>query len=236
MAHFGTVPSSENGSPPAGYPRSDAVCASEVRPAAENRPGNATANHTVPSNPKAISWDPSTDSYWSKWQSDLNHVTGDYTGTTDEILQWGACKWGIDEDLLRAVAVVESDWRISTVGNNCGVAGEASYGLLQIMNENCSGQTVHGGWPDTQNDTAVGVDFFGAWVRACFDGAFYDGGQWLYNGQTIAQVIAAHGMDYALWGCIGAWNSGAWYDAQAQSYISAVQSDYSSKPWLKPGF
>ena len=53
---------------------------------------------------------------------------GNFTGTTTEIFQWAACKWGIDEDTLRAVAVQESDWHQSAVGDNCGVVGEASYG------------------------------------------------------------------------------------------------------------
>ena len=32
----------------------------------------------------------------------LCNVTGNYTGTTDEIVRWAACKWGIDEDVVRA--------------------------------------------------------------------------------------------------------------------------------------
>ena len=64
----------------------------------------------------------------------VSRVDGNFTGTTDEILQWGACKWGFDEDLVRAVAVVESWWRQSTVGDN-----GASYGLLQVRT------TVHTG-------------------------------------------------------------------------------------------
>jgi hypothetical protein len=31
---------------------------------------------------------------------------GDDEGTTDEIIQWAACKWGIDTDVVRAQAVV----------------------------------------------------------------------------------------------------------------------------------
>jgi hypothetical protein len=73
-------------------------------------------------------------------------------------------------------------------------------------------------------------------MRACFDGAFYNGGSWLYDGQTIAQVIAQNGEDYALWGCVGSWFSGQWYDSGAQNYIAKVQTDYESKPWLNPGF
>lgn len=233
--YFSTVPSSETGTPPAGIPRSDATCAAEVTPEPENRTQNTTANHTVPSNPASITWSPSLD-YWSDFVDDRNQVTGDFKGTTDEILQWTACKWGIDENIARADAVIESDWIQSTLGDNCGTAGEGSYGLLQVTNKDCSGNWVHGGWPYTQDDTALDVDYWGARLRACYDGAFYNGGQWLYNGQTIAQVIAQHGQDYALWGCVGAWFSGGWYDSGAQNYIAKVQADYASKPWLKPGF
>jgi hypothetical protein len=234
-SYFSTVPSSQNGAPPAGIPRSDATCASWVRPAPENRPQNTTANHSVPSDPSTVGWNPGL-SYWSKFVADRNLVTGNYTGTTDEILQWVACKWGIDEDIVRADAVVESDWIQSTTGDNCGASGEASYGILQVKNKDCSGKEVHGGWPYTQNDTALDADYWGARLRACFDGAFYDGGYWRYNGQSIAQVIAAHGQDYALWGCVGSWYSGSWYDSGAQGYITSVQNDYQSKPWLNPGF
>ena len=174
--------------------------------------------------------------YWTDFIADRNQVTGHFVGTTDEILQWVACKWGIDENIVRADAVVESYWVQATVGDNCGVAGEASYGILQVKNADCSGRVVHGGWPSTQDDTALDADYWGARLRACFDGAFYDGGSWLYNGQTIAQVIAQHGQDYALWGCIGSWYSGSWYDSGAQNYIATVQGDYESKPWLSPGF
>ena len=93
-----------------------------------------------------------------------------------------------------------------------------------------------GGWPYVQNDTALDADIWGARLRACYDGAFYtNGSSWLYNGQTMAQVIAQHGDSYALWGCIGSWYSGQWYDSGAQSYIATVQSDYASQPWRSLG-
>jgi hypothetical protein len=45
---------------------------------------------------------------WDTWL--LQRVTGHYTGTTDEIFQWAACKWGISDNVLRAIAVRESTW------------------------------------------------------------------------------------------------------------------------------
>jgi hypothetical protein len=232
---FATVPSSEAGSPPAGIPRSDATCAAAVQPEAEVRSQNTTANHTVPPSPSSVNWGTALN-YWSTFvNDDRAKVTGDYTGTTGDILQWVSCKWGIDVNLVRADAWIESNWIQSTEGDNCGTAGEGSYGILQVKNQDCSGDWVHGGYPYTQNDTALDADYWGARLRACFDGAFYNGGSWLYNGQTIAQVIAQQGEDYALWGCIGSWFSGNWYDSGAQSYIAKVQSAYSSQPWLSLG-
>ena len=36
--------------------------------------------------------------------SGFNLVDGDFAGTTDQLIQWAACKWGIDEDIVRAPA------------------------------------------------------------------------------------------------------------------------------------
>lgn len=32
------------------------------------------------------------------------YVDGNYRGTTDEIIQWAAAKWGLNTNLMRAVA------------------------------------------------------------------------------------------------------------------------------------
>ncbi len=48
------------------------------------------------------------DPRWDHWL--LPRVDGQFRGTTDEILQWGACKWGLPDNLLRAIAVRESTW------------------------------------------------------------------------------------------------------------------------------
>ena len=44
-------------------------------------------------------------------------VTGAFTGTTDEIIQWAACKWGIDEDVVRAQAAKETYWTQDHLGD-----------------------------------------------------------------------------------------------------------------------
>jgi hypothetical protein len=212
-----------------GLPRSDATCADKVNLSTwEPITANTTANHTVPT--AAVPWsNEGIPPSFTKWYVDRAQVTGNYTGTTDEIIQWAACKWGIDPDLMRAVAVQESDWHMSSVGDYCGVAGEASYGLFQVKNKNCQGQGDWGGWPDTANETGLNADFYGAQLRACLDGYFQG---WLYGGSTISQIISSNGFEYAEWGCVGAWFSGDWYDSGAKNYITGVQKWLANRTWL----
>ncbi len=96
--------------PPGGTLPSEATCASLVQPSSwEPRPDNTSANHTVPTSVQldgvapwneAVGVDPRADAF-------RKEITGHYTGTTDEILQWVACKWGVPVDVVRAEAVVE---------------------------------------------------------------------------------------------------------------------------------
>jgi hypothetical protein len=174
------------------------------------------------------------ESYWSLWVAKRNNVTGNFKGTTTEILQWAACKWGIDEDLIRADAVQESNWHQNELGDVCGPVGEASYGILQVKNLDCSGSPVHGGYPQTQQSTALNADWWAAHIRSCYDGDFYDGGSWLYNGQTVDQIAAVNGWNYVLWGCIGFHFSGDWNPTQ--QYVQQVQQILAAKPWTQPNF
>ena len=52
----------------------------------------------------------------------------------DEVFQWVAAKWGLSPDVVRAVAYVESRWRMSMAGD-----GGVSFGLMQVKS------TVHQG-------------------------------------------------------------------------------------------
>ena len=95
----------------------EAACARSVhRSTWEPRPANAAPNHrTFPVDRvhhslavRPVAVESSYDKRWDRWL--LARVTGHHTGTTDEILQWAACKWGIADNVLRAVAVRESTW------------------------------------------------------------------------------------------------------------------------------
>jgi hypothetical protein len=41
--------------------------------------------------------------------------------------------------------------------------------------------------------------------------------------------------DQMLWGCMGDWFSGAWYDAGAVHYIAEVKQDLADRTWSQPG-
>ncbi len=60
--------------------------------------------------------------------ADFQTVTGSYSGTTDDIFRVYACKWGIDEDLVRAQAWSESGWHQDCAaahgGTGCNEGGD----------------------------------------------------------------------------------------------------------------
>jgi hypothetical protein len=206
---------------------SDAECAARIRPAPEIRPGNKTYNetrgHPVANPPAPI----------------YARVTGDFTGTTDEIIQWAACKWGFDEDVVRAQAAKESYWTQTAAGDltsdpaGCapghaigadGHPGQCaeSVGIMQV-------RYPYWPWafPDAGTSTAFNLDVALASRRSCFEG----NEAWLNTTQR--------GRDYAsgdLWGCIGNWYSGRWYDGPSNSYISAVQDNLNTRIWERPDF
>lgn len=96
---------------------SDSQCAARVHHSTwEPRPENYQQNHTTPA-PGAMAASFASrprnrghtyNPLWDTWL--LPRVDGRFTGTTDEILQWAACKWGLPDNLIRADAAVESTW------------------------------------------------------------------------------------------------------------------------------
>jgi len=177
----------------------------------------------------------------SVWSQDLYiyapRVDGRFSGTTDEILQWGACKWGLDEDLLRARAAEESGWRQSTLGDRtsdqrlCNSFGAAapcyqSFGILQIKASVGEGYLTT--YPYSLNSTAFNVDFSSAWLRGCLEG--YD--SWLNEDAPKDRPYVSGD----LWGCVGAWYSGRWHDRGAEAYIDTVKKHLAHKVWLKKDF
>ena len=96
---------------------SGAACAGLLhRSTWEPRRDNTKRNHIVPNASavhrafaeRPVAGGDSYDKRWDKWL--LQRVDGQFTGTTDEIFQWGACKWGLSDNILRAIADQESTW------------------------------------------------------------------------------------------------------------------------------
>ena len=220
QAGFGTLP------PGASLP-GDERCAATVSAATETVPANIPFNEVagtqrLPSDFFAPdSGDPRANTVIAA------RVTGAYTGTTRQILQWAACKWGIDERFVRAQADVESGWRQTRVGDwsddfvHCvpghgpgkdGLDGQCpeSFGILQVRY-----QYYAGAFPAAIASTAFNVDAAYAVWRACYEG--YE--TWLAETAPPDHPYRAGDA----WGCIGRWYSGQWYDSSAEEYISAVR-------------
>ena len=187
-------------------PLADAAAASRVNDSRwEPRPGNAAANRRRPSDAQLAEFRRRSEMVYRR------HVTGGFRGTTDEILQWAARKWGFDPDLFRAVAAVESYWKMSAVGD-----GGLSFGIFQMK------RTYHCCVPLSSKYTAFNADYYGAILRA-----YYDGRQtWLND---VERGERYRGGD--LWGSVGSWYAGRWRTEAALGYIRRVQRTLRDEPW-----
>ena len=283
---------------------SDSQCAAQVHYSTwEPRTENAQQNNTKPApgamaaafaarpRAKGGSYNP----LWDSWL--LRRVDGQFTGRTDEIFQWAACKWGLPDNLIRATAVEESTWfqylhfpsNASYGGGGggscywlygCGDAfsspttasiaycnGIATQGVLSSEIHNYQKDPVtgagrypytpttglcpktfsilgvmswddpawqapypayagnqNGTFPFTRDSTAAAADYFGAYIRGCYEGWAY----WL----TSSGPYAAGD----LWGCIGSWYAGDWHSSAANTYLANVQRDQNTTIWLTPVF
>lgn len=220
-------------------------CESEVaQPRWEPRPENQQQNQTIPTPSQLQSFHAQPLNFeGGPPASDFARVNGDFRGTTDQILRWGACKWGLDEDLLRAIAINESGWKQATKGDyvtsrtDCqagnwngwdGAGCFQSYGILQVKVQS------YNAWPMARDSTAFNVDFTGSYLRACMNGDV----KYHYR-QTALPGYPEYGnatADQMLWGCVGGWFSGGWYDSGAVEYISKIKPILAHRQWLKPGF
>jgi hypothetical protein len=196
--------------PPRSALPTDAQCAARVRPAAEVRSQNATYNQTK-------GFGPPINPPWPLY----NRVTGNFTGTTDEIIQWASCKWGIDEDIVRAQTAKESWWLQSANGDN----GD-SWGLMQVRHPYFD-FAFNNDVGDAKTSSACNLDIALAARRNCFEG----NETWL---NTVPHTGTYAAGD--LWGCVGTWFSGRWHDAPADQYMAEVKTYLSQRIWETPNF
>jgi hypothetical protein len=228
---FGTLP------PGADLP-SGAQCARWVRasPNPEIRPANKVFNYTTGQR-VGPGFFPGGDSPQVKALA--SRINGDFTGTTEEILRWAACKWGINQNVVFAQAAVESWWQQDQLGDwgtqatLCppgrglgadGTPGKCpqSYGILQNRYP-----FEEASWPGIATSTAMNADAAYAIWRSCYDG--YE--VWLNSEPRGRQYHAGD-----LWGCVGRWNAGSWYTPQANAYIRLVKEYMRERIWEEPDF
>ena len=176
------------------------------------------------------------------------------TPTTDEIVQWAACKHGLDPNLARAQAMQESGWQV-----------DRAYGDFSYDPAHCHPDYPIG-WdppeiefnpPDScpesfgltqvryrfdaaafENDnailsTAYNADYaWGLW-RLCFNGPGSGNPldfAWLNTVERGSQYAAGDAL-----GCMGVWYSGRWHTAAANDYIARVHAIYLNKSWPGTG-
>lgn len=182
----------------------------------ETRPMNTAANSTVPR--RALPG-------WPSWAFDdssyRRHVNGRYAGSTDQILQWAACKWQVPVDVLRGVAAQESWWDATTIGDE----GQ-SFGLMQVKVGAATNTGVTVGMAQA---SAWNVDYYAATLRACLDGHMV---LWRDHPELTSRAYTSGD----LWGCVEAWYTGvgptewsAWYPARVQQYMT-------ERRWEQPDF
>jgi len=124
-------------------------------------------------------------------------VDGQYTGTTEMIIRWAACKWGMDEDMIRAQATAEhGTWIQWNAGgderksmNQCQAGNNPDHNstnLWEYLISNACYQSwsiwqtkvVYSSpnvgawttWPAINESTAFAVDYRYASQRSCMNG------------------------------------------------------------------
>ncbi len=124
-------------------------------------------------------------------------VDGQYTGTTEMIIRWAACKWGMDEDMIRAQATAEhGSWIQWNAGgderkamNQCQAGNNPDHNSTNLWGYLISNacyqswsiwqtKVVYSSpnigawttWPAINESTAFAVDYRYASQRSCMNG------------------------------------------------------------------
>ncbi len=229
---------------PMSAPLADADAASLVTPARETRFTNQDENSYRPSGAELDAYRHGERDKYGRTAAEYNplayHVTGGFSGTTDEIIQWAAHKWGIPEDILRAQAVTESYWNMSGLGDRTTVSNPLNYpslsriagtsdvyqslGIMQVRWSGPDGANAGTGTePLRWKSTAFNIDHYASTVRYYYDGRC----DWC-NGTYAA------GQE---WLSVGGWfNPYPWGNEAQNGYIAKVQDHLNNRTWAQPGF
>jgi autotransporter family porin len=172
-------------------------CAASIAVTPETVAANTPFNHTMPNARQLSAY--AANGYTATFQDDYSQyrrANGQYSGSTDMIMRWAACKYGISENVVRAQAWVESGWRQSAAGDlrarrsRCIQAGFSKLWNTTIGEPDgstvscplCCYQSWSAWqtkvfyewmtWPEIMQSTAFAADFRYADQRACMNGAY----------------------------------------------------------------
>ncbi|HEX3698372.1 MAG TPA: hypothetical protein VH374_23570 [Polyangia bacterium] len=162
-------------------------------------------------------------------------VTGNFTGTTDEILQWGACKWGLDEDFVRADSYQANGWHQGSISgwtdttSLCPSGGPTRAGMGGTQCAQVFGlfgvtwQFHKSAWPMIHDSTPFTVDYSLALQRVCFEG-------WDSYFKGVGPAGNVYGPNDEF-GCAASFYTGGWYDFSTIQQVNHIRDALSSKPW-----
>jgi hypothetical protein len=127
----------------------------------------------------------------------MKRIDGQYTGTTEMIIRWAACKWGMDEDMIRAQATAEhGTWIQWNAGgderhsiNQCQAGNNPDHNSTNLWGYRISNacyqswsiwqtKVVYSSpdsgawttWPAMNESTAFAVDYRYGYQRSCMNG------------------------------------------------------------------
>jgi hypothetical protein len=225
---------------PAGKPLPDeATCAARVRRTGhEVRPDNAPYNKVAPTAAQLAKVSPfgSGRGFDNAALPMGKRLTGDFAGTTDEILQWAACKWGFDEDFVRADAYQHNQWHqgeLSAWTSNtslCPMGGPIRAGAngqecAQVFSLfGITWQYHPSSWPMMRESTAYAVDYALGLQRVCFEG-------WVTYMKGWGPAGKMYGPNDEF-GCAAWFFTGGWYDFATMQQVSHIKDTLAGRPWL----
>ncbi len=225
-------------------PLADDAAASDVVATGENRASNTAANQYVPSSAELQAFRSALDP-WGRTPVQANpynaYVTGDFRGSTDEIIQWAAAKWGIPVDWLRAQYMQESGWCDNKLGDLTTVTPAIynqyppqarvpgtndvyeSMGISQVK-WIPDGSVGAGTEPLRWQSAGFNVDYQAAIVRFFYDNP---------GGVRSSWRDPSYQPDQP-WNSIAGWyNPYPWGNAGQQSYVQDVQHQLLYRTWTQ---
>ncbi len=158
---------------------SDQDCAARVQhnlnDQQETRPQNTPANQFVPDRVVMPVW---TDFTAKANQQFVSRIDGHFTGTTAQILDWGACKWGVPPICSRRSRPRKATGDKAPSPTNRTTrktASAAPHHRARPASGSCNFKhtTLPGTYPLSVQSTAFNVDYYGARIRSLLRGLGY---------------------------------------------------------------